>query len=148
MLVPVCGYNRSQDKLLVGFIVCERWFRWYYTRWARLIWLFFVIAGITGMTEECLFRKHLEYEVQLVNEYQRGSSEWAVWRRRASHGLHAAPVTACRRPAHHLVGLDGRQCSCDRYAARLGCVYQIKLRHLLYFFKEIGPLMSEPHHYY
>lgn len=39
-------------------------------------------------------------------------------------------------------GLDASQCSCDRYATRLGCVYQIKLRHLLYFFKEIGPLMS------
>lgn len=45
-------------------------------------------------------------------------------------------------------GLAGRQPARDTYAARLGCVYQIKLRHLLYFFKEIGQLMSEPHHYY
>lgn len=59
--------------------------------------IIFIITDMSGMTEECLLRKHLKYEMQLVNEYQRGSSEWAVWRRRASHGLHAAPVTACRR---------------------------------------------------
>lgn len=28
------------------------------------------------MTVECLFRRHLEYEVQLVNEYQRASERY------------------------------------------------------------------------
>lgn len=37
--------------------------------------IIFIIADMSGMTEECLLRKHLKYEMQLVNEYQRGSSE-------------------------------------------------------------------------
>lgn len=76
---------------------------------------------------------------------KRGSAVMA--RHLSSHGLHAAPVTACRRYGPPLGRLGRPPELLWLIRARLVCVYQIKLYHLLHFFKQLIPLMSWTRHY-
>lgn len=73
----------------------------------------------------------------LVCGYQRRTSVTVVRRRVVWHQVMGCmPHLSCRvdGAAHHLVRLGRSPVACDRYAACLGCVYQIKLCHLLYIY--------------